>query len=226
MRRIVKSIFDTINEPIEQRVIAGLAKISLALKSQAWQDASTRGITPTQGQILTLLSAHGNSPMRLSEIANGLAVTPATASDAVSALVEKGLVEKSKASDDARAIAIALTAQGRQKAESIASCSDFLLVAIEHLSTEEKKVFLQILLKTIRNLQERGQIPISKMCINCRFFQPNIHPDPDRPHHCAFVDAPFGNRDLRLDCPEQVAARPETAARNWQAFHQSCHQPS
>ncbi|MER3418788.1 MAG: MarR family transcriptional regulator, partial [Chloroflexota bacterium] len=27
-----------------------------------------------------------------------------------------------------------------------------------------------------------------------------------RPHHCAFVDAPFGDRSIRLDCPDHAPA--------------------
>jgi hypothetical protein len=40
------------------------------------------------------------------------------------------------------------------------------------------------------------------MCATCVFFRPDVHDDPERPHHCAFVDAPFGDRQLRLDCDD------------------------
>jgi hypothetical protein len=29
----------------------------------------------------------------------------------------------------------------------------------------------------------------------------------DRPHHCRFVDAPFGDSELRLDCVDHQTAR-------------------
>jgi hypothetical protein len=39
-----------------------------------------------------------------------------------------------------------------------------------------------------------------------------VHPEAAEPHHCAFVDAPFGNRALRLDCAEhEQAVAPEMA---------------
>ena len=56
------------------------------------------------------------------------------------------------------------------------------------------------------------------MCVTCQFFQPNRYPGSDRPHHCALVDAPFGDRHLRLNCAEQVAADPETAKQNWHLY--------
>lgn len=209
------------NEPIEKRLVTGLLKIGLAMKSQAWQGAGTKGITPTQAQIMSLLLSQNPVPMRLSEISNALAVTPATASEAVATLVEKGLVQKGKAANDARAIAITLTDLGRRKADDVAEWPDFLMTAVEELSAEEQKIFFRSLLKMIKLLQERGQIPISQMCITCRFFQPNVNSDPDRPHHCAFVDAAFGDRDLRLECRDHFQARPETVAKNWQKFREN-----
>ncbi len=194
--------FDTINEPITQRVITGLSKIGIALRSQSWQGAESQGLTPTQGQILALLHANPEKGMRLSAVAKGLATSAATASDAVSSLVKKGLVSREQAVDDRRAIAIRLTPEGREQAEQAATWPDFLLSAVAELSEEEQTVFFRGLTKMIRKLQEQGKIPTSRMCVTCQHFRANVHDDPDRPHHCMLVDAPFGDRDLRLDCPE------------------------
>ena len=190
----------------EQSILIGLSKVSLALKSQSWQDAGAYGVSPTQSQILALLQAKGSAGMRLSEVAAGLAVTPATASDAVRVLDLKGLVLKMRSTEDARAISIVLTPAGQQLAAQTSCWSDLLLGAVDELSEPEQTVFLGGLTKMIRKLQESGQIPIAKMCVTCRFFQPNIYPDGDTPHHCDFVNAAFGDRDLRIECPDQIAA--------------------
>jgi DNA-binding MarR family transcriptional regulator len=210
--------FDTSQDPIQQRVMVGLNKISLAFKTSAWQNAGQQGLTPTQGQILTLLHSFPSSGMRLSEVADGLAVTPATASDAVRTLVDKGLVQKSRAADDARAIAITLTEKGWDEALSAASWSDSLLGVMDELSSLEQEVFLRCLIKMVRALQEQGQISTAHMCVTCHFFRPNIHSDRDRPHHCGLVNAAFGDRHLRFECPEHVAAEPEAALQAWQTF--------
>jgi DNA-binding MarR family transcriptional regulator len=191
---------------LQQRVVIGLSKIGLALKSQSWQDAGQHGVTPTQGQILTLLRSKGAAGMRLSAVANELGVTAATTSDAVTTLVEKGLVQKTKAIDDGRAIAISLTLEGQEIAAQSAGWSDFLLDAVNELSEIEQEVFLQGLIKIIRKLQQQKQISVARMCINCQFFRPHVYGDLDQPHHCAFVNAPFGDRDLQLDCPDQIPA--------------------
>jgi DNA-binding MarR family transcriptional regulator len=191
---------------LQQRVVIGLSKVGLALKSQSWQDAGQYGVTPTQGQILSLLRSKGAAGMRLSTVANELGVSAATTSDAVTTLVEKGLVQKNKAIDDGRAIAISLTSDGQEIAEQSVGWSDFLLDAVNELSEKEQEVFLQGLIKIIRKLQQQKQISVAGMCINCQFFRPNVYADLEHPHHCAFVDAPFGDRDLQLDCPDQIPA--------------------
>jgi DNA-binding MarR family transcriptional regulator len=207
-----------VSQAIEQHILIGLAKIGLALKSQSWQDAGQQGLTPTQGQVLTLLIDKGESGMRLSEVAKNLAVTAATASDAVTSLVDKGLVQKTRSPQDGRAIAITLTTQGQKAAAQTASWSDFLLNTVDELSAAEQVVFLRGLTKMIRKLQEQGQISVAKMCVTCQFFQPNRYPGSEYPHHCALVNAPFGDRHLRLNCAEQVAADSEIAKQNWEIY--------
>lgn len=86
------------------------------MRSQAWDWAEGAGLTPTQGEILVLLLQR-KGPMRLGEIARETQLTAATTSDAVSTLEHKGLVEKRRALDDGRALAVRLSARGRTAAK-------------------------------------------------------------------------------------------------------------
>ncbi|MDW8154365.1 MAG: MarR family winged helix-turn-helix transcriptional regulator [Armatimonadota bacterium] len=202
-----------------QKVVQGLVKIALALRHQAWEHAYPHALTPTQAQILAYLLSRDPQGVRVLEIARVLAVKPPTASDAVDALVRKGLVRKRHGPQDRRAREVRLTDAGRRVAHRAALWPDFLAKVVEGLSSQEQAALLQVLLKVIRTLQERGEIPPSRMCLSCMYFRPFAHPDPDRPHHCAFVDAPFGIPHLRLDCPDHLAADAQTASRLWDAFH-------
>lgn len=213
----MKSRIDASGETMTRRITTGLAKIGLALRSQAWQGASQQGLTPTQGQILALLRGR-KEPLRLSALAEQLGVTPATASDAVSALVDKGLVAKTRAPEDARALALGLTPGGRRLAARAAEWPDFLIEASESLTPEEQVSFLRSLIKMIRTLQTRGQIPIARMCVTCSHFQPHAHREAEAPHHCNFVDAPLGDPDLRIDCGDHAPASPTQAEATWNAF--------
>jgi DNA-binding MarR family transcriptional regulator len=205
------------DEPLDRRVTTGLAKIGIALKQQAWAEAGGRGLTPTQGQALALLRASPQG-LRLGALASQLGVTAATASDSVAALHRKGLVAKEATAGDGRGVVVRLTPGGRREAAAAAAWPDFLLEAVGELSAAEQAAFLRGLVAMIRTLQERGRIPVARMCVSCTFFRPFRHADPVRPHHCAFVDAPFGDGELRLDCPDHRAAPADQAARTWEAF--------
>jgi DNA-binding MarR family transcriptional regulator len=203
--------------PLDRRVTIGLAKIGIALKQQAWAEAGGRGLTPTQGQILALLRANPDG-LRLRALAEQLGITAATASDSVTALHRKGLVTKEPTTGDGRGVVVMLTPTGVREAAAAATWPDFLLEAVGELSGAEQATFLRALVAMIRTLQEKGRIPVARMCVSCRFFRPFQHDDSARPHHCAFVDAPFGDGELRLDCPDFQTAPADQAAKNWQVF--------
>jgi DNA-binding MarR family transcriptional regulator len=210
--------FENDSSSVGRRIATGLSKISLAMKSRAWAEGTDRHLTPTQGQILALLRLRAHPGLRLTELAEGLGVTAATASDAVSALEEKGLVQKGRQEQDGRALQIVLTASGKREADRACGWPDFLLQGIAALSPAEQAVFLRGIVKMIRSLQDLNEIPVSRMCVTCQFFQPNVHNSPTRPHHCAFVDAPFGDGHLRLECPDHQPAEPDIAGQTWKVF--------
>jgi len=52
----------------------------------------------------------------------------------------------------------------------------------------------------------------------CQHFRPNVHADPAAPHHCAFVDAAFGDGAQMIDCPDHDPL-PETQRESvWQRY--------
>jgi DNA-binding MarR family transcriptional regulator len=202
--------------PAGSRIAQGLAKIGMVLRSRAWQEGFTQDLTPTQGQVLTHLDRRDGST--LNEVADALGVRASTASEAVAVLERKGLVQKERSPEDGRRLALHLTAAGKTEAGRVATWPDFLAEIVDTLSLEEQGVLMRLLQRMIRGLQLRGEISVARMCTTCQFFRPHVHPDPSRPHHCAYVNAPMEDRDLRLDCPEHDAATGSLAAANWERF--------
>lgn len=203
---------------LDRHIGIALAKLSSALRNHAWQDGLARGLTPTQGQILAVLE--GRPAASLGEVAEILGVRAATASDAVGSLVEKGFVTKDRDAADRRILRLALTARGRSVAREAAQWPDFLGATVESLSAEDQRSFLRVLLGIIRQLQASGRIPVARMCIDCKYFRPFVHDDPAKPHHCAFVDSPFGELALRIECPDHQTAPPDRQAAAWDRLNQ------
>jgi DNA-binding MarR family transcriptional regulator len=203
-------------ELLAKRVGTGLQKLSLALKTQAWHGAEQSGLTPTQGQVLSLLQSRGE--LRLNDVAESLGIRASTASESVRVLVEKGYIQKQRATDDARAVSLALTESGKKEAQLASSWPDFLVGAIDTLPPSEQEAFFLTLVKMIRTLQTKEQIPNSRMCVSCEHFKPNEDPTQDKPHACALLSATMSSYDLRIDCPEYRVAPKEEQERRWTKF--------
>ncbi|OCP19551.1 MULTISPECIES: MarR family winged helix-turn-helix transcriptional regulator [unclassified Ensifer] len=211
---------DTKTSPaIIDRIGDGFARIATAMRTEAWTAADVIGLNPTQLQILIFLVGRSKTGMRVKQIAAYLGVSQPTATDSINALTRKGFVEKLADPSDARAVAVAATIEGEaavRRAGMIASATDD---AFASLSALEQEDLLLHLVKIIRTLQLSGAIPEQRMCVNCRYFQPNVYPDSKEPHHCAFVNAPFGQAALRIDCGEYEPADASSQAAAWKIFN-------
>ncbi|HEV7309200.1 MarR family winged helix-turn-helix transcriptional regulator [Ensifer sp.] len=207
--------------PLVDRIGDGLSRVATAMRTEAWTAADAIGLNPTQLQILTFLVARGSTGMRVKQIAAYLGVSQPTTTDSINALLRKGLVEKRADPSDARALSVAATEQGEDALRQAGRLASATEDAIAGLSRLEQQDLLTHLVKIIRNLQTSGAIPEQRMCVNCRYFRPNAHDDPQTPHHCAFVDAAFGPAQLRIDCGEYEGAAKDAQDAAWHIFNRT-----
>lgn len=198
------------------QILDGLDRLAAVLRAEGWAAAETAELTATQAAILTFLGRRGSA--RLQEVAAHLAVSVPTASASVDALVRKALVARRKSVEDARAVALALTPDGRVTLERLGKEPSRLRTAVAAFPPGEQADLFLHLMKLIRTLQTSGAIPVQRVCVTCRHFRPFAHPESDAPHHCALVNASFGNRDLRLDCGDHGQADADTQIAIWAAF--------
>lgn len=108
--------------------------------------------------------------------------------------------------DDPRALAITLTSEGGELARVLEAWPESMLSVVDRLEAEEGPELLRALVILIRGLQEAGHIAPNRICHTCRFFEADVFDDPINPHRCAFVGAPFGDANLRIDCAEHEPA--------------------
>lgn len=188
---------------LAERTLTAVARLASVLRAARWQAAGAEGLNPAQADALELLASRRGG-MRLKALAEQLAVSAASASDTVSALVAKGLVEKRADAADARALALHLTRSGRAVLRRVGQGSGFLVDALAALPAAQGEALYAALLAVIGGLQRDARFPPLRCCLSCRHFQPGRHADTAAPHHCALVDAPLPLALLRLDCPDHV----------------------
>lgn len=194
--------FDTLSEPLDRRLADGLARLAAVARQLDWRTAESAGLSPTQADILRFVALRPGG-VRLSAAAAHAGVRKATASDAVSALERKTLLRKYADARDGRAVALKATATGKRTASDWPASFGPI---VDCLTEDEQALLLGLVVKMIRQLQQRELIAPQRTCVNCRHFRENIAPGTGSPHFCALVGAPMADRHLRVDCPEHESA--------------------
>lgn len=196
-------------DSLPDRLVTGLSKIGLAMKSRAWRRKGRQGIGPLQIQVLTFLRTRPNHAATVSTIARELSVKLPTASEVIRTLEQKRLVRRRRREIDNRVVTVHLTSLGAKAGHVENRWPEILASATENLSVQEQVGLLTALVKLIRALQLQGEIPVARMCVSCEHFRQHVYAGSDQPHHCNFYNAAFGDQAFRLDCPEYVEAPSE-----------------
>ncbi|WP_018898103.1 MarR family transcriptional regulator [Rhizobium sp. 2MFCol3.1] len=198
------------------RIREGLNRLATVLRADEWTRAKAAGLNPTQLAILDLLEARPDG-LSVKMIAAHLGVSQPSATDSINALEKKGHIEKRASAVDGRSVGVYLSPEGSAVLRQDATI-DLTEQAIDCLDASEQQALLAMFIKMIRNLQEKDAIPVQRMCVTCRYFAPFAHSDAERPHHCHFVNAAFGQPELRIDCRDHEQADPTSRAATWARF--------
>jgi DNA-binding MarR family transcriptional regulator len=184
---------------VDVKLVAALERVGQALRVQTWDKAKQHGLSPTQLQLLLRMATDPPERRRIGVLAVELDVTHPTVSDAVAVLRRKGLVDRDAAS---RRAVLRLSERGRALADDLADWDRRTREQLADVPAADKEVTLRLLLDLIAGLQRSGAISVARMCVTCRFFRRDVHPETAQPHHCALVDVAMGAGDLRVDCAE------------------------
>ncbi len=191
---------------IRDQLIYGLSRLAALARQKDWQTGGDAGLTPTQGDALRLLAGRPDG-LRLKDLAAQLSVRSSTASDAVSALASKHLVERRPDPDHGRAIRVSLTPEGRAL---LGQLPDGFEDIVGLLSDGNAESLHTIVVQTIGQLQRAGRIAPQRMCLTCRYFVSDASMAKRGEHYCRLIKAPLRPSDLRLNCPEHEEASAST----------------
>lgn len=185
------------------RLAVGLLRLAAALDVATAGHASGQPHTMTEQQILLVLAQSGEA-YSVAQVASRLAMSTAAVVSALGRLREDGLIRMDPTpSYDPDQMSVSLTEHGRALPPPLLNWAGQLLGNLADAPDAEQERLLRLVVDRIAALQRGGRLPVAKMCLTCRFFQPYAHPGGSDPHHCALVDAAFGHPQLRVHCPEQ-----------------------
>jgi DNA-binding MarR family transcriptional regulator len=205
----LSSVFDPSAQhgDVDSKVVAALERLGEVFRLLLREKAQEHGLSPIQARFLVYLLHHGVELRRVSQLAREFGLTQATVSDAVDSLEAKGFIGREPWPADRRVVTLRLTPEGELLAAELSAWADPIREHLRNSSPGESEVVMRFLMELIGSLQRSGVITVARMCVTCRFFQPDIHPDADSPHHCGLLDVPLAGSDLRIDCPEHEPIR-------------------
>lgn len=196
--------FERTSGPLDERLAAALAKVSLAARHELRRAAAREGLSAVQAQVLIVLAREG--PLEMGDLAGRLGLTAPTVTDAVAALERRGLVRRQEDPQDRRRVLVRAAARGRQLGAEMSLWPDLFREAIGALAPGEKKVLFRFLVRLIVSLVRKGVVQNARMCATCTYFRPKVRADRRYPHHCALADVPLGPETLRVECPDHQPA--------------------
>ncbi len=199
------------NSDTSQQLALGLERLAELLRAQAWKQQQESALNPTQQAVLRRLDGHPEG-LRLGQLAGWLGVSAASLSESVGTLERRGDLVRAPDPDDGRASRLRLAPEGKRRLDKLDQSPSPAAQLVEALSVEQQGDMLSLLQLLIAQAQDRGLASGFRTCVGCRFFRPHVHTDSQHPHHCDYLDRPFGSVQLRIDCAEQQPASVAIAA--------------
>lgn len=180
---------------MEDKVLASIDRLARVLDFMLRRRAFELGLTLLQARILLYVKEHPSRMCTVGNISAEFGIAQPTVSDAVSALVQKGLLAK-EPGGGRRTTILRLTEKGEQVYSKLADFKRPLTDAMAALEVD-KGALLELLIRLMAELYEQGVMATARVCPTCRYFTTG-----GRPYCCQLLNMYMGPRDLRVDCPD------------------------
>lgn len=193
------SVFNlnTQNENLDNKIVAGLERLTQAFRTLLWDKAKEYGLSPIQIQILIFLRYHSHDKATVSYLAKEFNLTKPTISDAIKALEQKKLIEKLSDNSDNRSYSIILTEPGI----AIVTHTEDFINPVSHIVSAidpgQKESVWKAISTLIITLNKAGVISTQRTCPNCKYFSPT-----NKAPYCSLLNKKLEPSDIRIDCFE------------------------
>lgn len=190
---------DNQNGSIDNKIVAGLERLSLVFRTLLWDNAKAQGLSPIQIQLLIFIRYHTADKTTISYLAREFNFTKPTISDAVKVLEQKKLVKKITDSADTRSYTIELTAAGRKVVAETENYIDPLTEIIAKTNVSDKEILWRNIVHLIIQLNKLEVLHVQRTCFNCRHFTIK-----NKRGFCNLLCQKLETKDIRIDCGEFV----------------------
>lgn len=188
---------DTQNKNLDNKIVAGLERLSQVFRILLWEKAKEHNLSPIQIQLLIFIRHHLADKTTVSYLAKEFNFTKPTISDAVKILEQKKLILKVHNTSDTRSYTIHLTATGRKIVTETENFADPLASIISKAKDSDKIVLWENISRLIVKLHKLEVISVQRTCYNCKHYSIK-----NKGHFCNLLDLKLLTQDIRIDCME------------------------
>ncbi len=193
------SVFNLIhqNTNLDNKITAGLERLSQVFRILLWEKAKEHGLSPIQVQLLIFIKHHSVEKTTVSYLSKEFNVTKPTISDSIKILEQKYLIKKKVDGIDTRSYTIKLTAAGNRIVAGTEDFANPLTQLIVPFSESDKVTLWQAISTLIIQLNKMQVINVQRTCFKCRHYCVK-----NNNHFCNLLLIPLQKEDIRIDCPE------------------------
>ncbi len=185
------------NESLESKIVVALERITEAFRVLLWNEGKESSLSPIQIQLLIFIKFHQPFQCKVGYLAKEFNLTKATVSESLKTMFRKELIEKQPDPNDSRSYSIKLSSKGSILASHSSLFAENLHFPLSNLSSNQKNVMYDGLIKLIHDLHTSGIISLQRMCYSC-----NYHQTTKDGSYCKLLKKNLANNEIRIDCPE------------------------
>lgn len=185
------------NSSLDNKIVAGLERLSQVFRVLLWEKAKQHGLSPIQIQLLIFIQHHSPDKSTISYLAQEFNVTKPTISDAIKVLEQKKMIKKLADEVDTRSYSIQLTAAGKNIVSDTEHFVNPITEIIAEIKQPEKLVLWENITKLITQLHQSGAISVQRTCHYCKHFSSK-----NQTPFCKLLEQKLLPQDIRIDCAE------------------------
>lgn len=180
-----------------EKFIFFIEKFSELHRSLLWEKSKKCNLSPIQIQILIYLKMNQKDLRNTTTIANSFNLTPATISESIKNLMEKGLVQSKKCEDDKRKHCFSITPKGRKQLNQICDWCDPIENLFNALPEDLKQQFLINCDEVVYQASKNNLFQRMNFCYDCKYYVK----EPNEVHYCAHFNEEMPREKLVWNCP-------------------------
>ncbi len=188
---------DKQNSNLDNKIVAGLERLSQVFRILLWEKAKEYSLSPIQIQLMIFIRYHSQELSTISYLAQEFNFTKPTISDAIKVLELKKLIKKKSDNNDTRSYTIQLTAKGEKIVVETENFANPLSEMIANSKQSDKLVLWNNIATLITKLNRLEVISVQRTCCNCKHYSTKEGLD-----FCSLLNQKLQAKDIRIDCEE------------------------